>query len=101
MKGFRTKIGIFGRINAGKSSLINALTNQDIAIVSDVPGTTTDPVSKSMELNQLPPVLKHFRQLPRKSLIKSSQLIKIQLMLSDYLFLFVSFLTRVGCWVVK
>ncbi len=56
MKGFRTKIGIFGRMNAGKSSLINALTNQDIAIVSDVPGTTTDPVSKSMELLPLGPV---------------------------------------------
>ncbi len=56
MKGFRTKIGIFGKMNAGKSSLINALTNQDIAIVSDVAGTTTDPVSKSMELLPLGPV---------------------------------------------
>ncbi len=56
MKGFRTRIGIFGRTNVGKSSLINALTNQDIAIVSDVPGTTTDPVSKSMELLPLGPV---------------------------------------------
>jgi len=56
MKDFRVRIGIFGRMNAGKSSLINALTNQDVAIVSDVPGTTTDPVSKSMELLPLGPV---------------------------------------------
>ncbi len=53
----RTHIAIFGRRNAGKSSLINALTNQDIAIVSDVPGTTTDPVYKSMELLPLGPVV--------------------------------------------
>ncbi|MBC9784800.1 [FeFe] hydrogenase H-cluster maturation GTPase HydF [Heliobacterium chlorum] len=46
----RLHIAIFGRRNAGKSSLINALTNQDIAVVSDVPGTTTDPVYKAMEL---------------------------------------------------
>ena len=44
----RVHISIFGRRNAGKSSLINALTNQSLAIVSEVPGTTTDPVSKSM-----------------------------------------------------
>jgi len=43
-------IGIFGRRNVGKSSLINALTEQDLAIVSDIPGTTTDPVKKSIEL---------------------------------------------------
>lgn len=46
----RIKIGFFGMTNAGKSSLINALTNQNISIVSDIAGTTTDPVSKSMEL---------------------------------------------------
>lgn len=46
----RIHIGIFGRRNAGKSSLINALTGQNLAIVSDVRGTTTDPVFKSMEL---------------------------------------------------
>ena len=46
----RVHIGIFGRRNAGKSSLINAITGQDIALVSDTPGTTTDPVYKSMEL---------------------------------------------------
>ena len=46
----RVHIGIFGRRNAGKSSLLNALTGQNMAIVSDVKGTTTDPVSKAMEL---------------------------------------------------
>ena len=53
----RLHIAIFGRRNAGKSSLINALTNQDIALVSSVPGTTTDPVYKSMELLPLGPVV--------------------------------------------
>ena len=53
----RTHIGIFGRRNAGKSSLINALTGQNLAIVSDVRGTTTDPVFKSMELLPLGPVV--------------------------------------------
>ena len=56
-KGERLHIGIFGRRNAGKSSIINALTNQDIAIVSDVKGTTTDPVYKAMELLPLGPVM--------------------------------------------
>lgn len=53
----RVHISIFGRRNAGKSSVINALTNQRLAIVSDVPGTTTDPVSKSMELLPIGPVI--------------------------------------------
>ena len=53
----RIHIGIFGKRNAGKSSLINALTGQDLAIVSDVAGTTTDPVSKAMELLPLGPVV--------------------------------------------
>lgn len=53
----RTHIGIFGKRNAGKSSLINAITGQDLAVVSEVSGTTTDPVSKSMELLPLGPVL--------------------------------------------
>lgn len=53
----RTRIGIFGRRNAGKSSLINALTGQDLAVVSDVKGTTTDPVKKAMELLPLGPVV--------------------------------------------
>ena len=48
-------IALFGRRNAGKSSLINALTGQQIALVSDVPGTTTDPVMKSMEILSLGP----------------------------------------------
>ncbi len=56
-KGERLHIGIFGRRNAGKSSIINALTNQDIAIVSDVLGTTTDPVYKAMELLPIGPVM--------------------------------------------
>jgi len=50
-------IGIFGRRNIGKSSLINALTGQNIAIVSDVPGTTTDPVKKSMEIPGIGPAV--------------------------------------------
>lgn len=53
----RTHIGIFGRRNAGKSSLINALTGQNLAIVSDIEGTTTDPVQKAMELLPLGPVV--------------------------------------------
>lgn len=53
----RVHIAIFGRRNAGKSSLINALTKQDIALVSDVAGTTTDPVHKTMELFPLGPVV--------------------------------------------
>jgi [FeFe] hydrogenase H-cluster maturation GTPase HydF len=56
-RGSRLHIAIFGRRNTGKSSLINALTNQSIAIVSDVPGTTTDPVYKSMEILPLGPVV--------------------------------------------
>jgi [FeFe] hydrogenase H-cluster maturation GTPase HydF len=56
-RGSRLHIALFGRRNAGKSSLINALTRQNIAIVSDVPGTTTDPVYKSMEILPLGPVV--------------------------------------------
>ncbi len=52
----RTHIAFFGLRNAGKSSLLNAVTNQDIAVVSNTPGTTTDPVFKSMELLPLGPV---------------------------------------------
>lgn len=55
--GERLHIALFGRRNAGKSSLINAITGQDLAIVSDVPGTTTDPVYKAMELLPLGPVI--------------------------------------------
>ncbi|MBW6478534.1 MAG: [FeFe] hydrogenase H-cluster maturation GTPase HydF [Bacteroidales bacterium] len=50
-------IGIFGRRNNGKSSFINAISGQDIAIVSDVAGTTTDPVKKSMEISGIGPVI--------------------------------------------
>ena len=53
----RIHIGIFGRRNAGKSSIINAMTGQSLAIVSDVAGTTTDPVLKAMELLPLGPVV--------------------------------------------
>ena len=53
----RLHIGLFGKRNSGKSSLINALTGQDIAIVSDTPGTTADPVFKSMELHPVGPVV--------------------------------------------
>ncbi|MCR5650235.1 MAG: [FeFe] hydrogenase H-cluster maturation GTPase HydF [Lachnospiraceae bacterium] len=55
--GERTHIGFFGAGNAGKSSLVNAVTGQDLAVVSDVKGTTTDPVKKAMELLPLGPVV--------------------------------------------
>ncbi|MDR0629888.1 MAG: [FeFe] hydrogenase H-cluster maturation GTPase HydF [Treponema sp.] len=55
--GERVHIGFFGRRNAGKSSLVNAVTGQDLVIVSDIKGTTTDPVYKAMELLPLGPVL--------------------------------------------
>lgn len=57
-KGLRLHIGIFGRRNVGKSSLLNAITHQNVSIVSPEKGTTTDPVEKSMELLPLGPV--HF-----------------------------------------
>lgn len=56
-RGNRLHIALFGRRNAGKSSLINALTNQELAVVSRVPGTTTDPVFKAMEILPLGPVV--------------------------------------------
>ena len=56
-KGLRLYIGLFGRRNAGKSSLINALTNQNLSIVSDVAGTTTDAVEKACELAPIGPVV--------------------------------------------
>ena len=55
--GERTHIGFFGKRNAGKSSVVNAVTGQDLAVVSPVEGTTTDPVSKAMELLPLGPVM--------------------------------------------
>ncbi|MEI6167777.1 MAG: [FeFe] hydrogenase H-cluster maturation GTPase HydF [bacterium] len=56
-KGYRLHIGLFGRRNVGKSSVLNALTSQQVSIVSAVAGTTTDPVEKPMELLPLGPVL--------------------------------------------
>ncbi len=56
-KGMRLHIGLFGRRNVGKSSILNAITRQDVSIVSDFAGTTTDPVEKPMELLPLGPVL--------------------------------------------
>jgi len=56
-KGMRLHIGLFGRRNVGKSSILNAITRQDVSIVSEFAGTTTDPVEKPMELLPLGPVL--------------------------------------------
>ncbi len=56
-RGDRLHIAIFGRRNTGKSSLINAITHQKVAVVSDLPGTTTDPVYKTMEVLPLGPVV--------------------------------------------
>lgn len=56
-QGLRFHIGLFGRRNAGKSSLLNAIAGQSVSIVSPVPGTTADPVNKAMELPPLGPVL--------------------------------------------
>ena len=53
----RVHIAFFGRRNAGKSSLINAVTGQELSVVSDVAGTTTDPVYKTMELLPVGPVM--------------------------------------------
>lgn len=53
----RLHIGVYGKRNVGKSSLVNAITGQSIAVVSDVPGTTTDPVYKAMELHPIGPVV--------------------------------------------
>ena len=53
----RTHISFFGTVNAGKSSLVNAVTGQEAALVSDVKGTTTDPVRKTMEILPLGPVV--------------------------------------------
>ncbi|MBR4132878.1 MAG: 50S ribosome-binding GTPase, partial [Oscillospiraceae bacterium] len=55
--GDRVHIGFFGRRNAGKSSVVNAVTGQALAVVSEVKGTTTDPVRKAMELLPLGPVM--------------------------------------------
>lgn len=80
--GERIHIGFFGRRNAGKSSLVNAVTGQELAIVSEVRGTTTDPVYKSMELLPLGPVviidtpgIDDEGQLGRKRVGKSRQVL--------------------------
>ena len=77
-------IGIFGRRNNGKSSLINALTGQEIAIVSEVPGTTTDPVKKSIEIAGIGPVIMidtagidDVGELGQKRISKSREVLKI------------------------
>ena len=56
LKSMRLQIGVFGKTNVGKSSFLNRITNQEISIVSDVAGTTTDVVEKSMELLPAGPV---------------------------------------------
>lgn len=53
----RVHIGFFGRRNAGKSSVVNAVTGQELAVVSDTLGTTTDPVMKAMEILPMGPVV--------------------------------------------
>ena len=55
--GERIHIGFFGMCNSGKSSLINRITSQQVSLVSDISGTTTDPVKKAMELLPLGPVV--------------------------------------------
>lgn len=56
-RGSRLHIGLYGKRNSGKSSLVNVLTNQEISVVSDIAGTTTDPVYKSMEIHGIGPVV--------------------------------------------
>ncbi len=85
MKGKESKphIGIFGRRNFGKSSLINSLAGQEIAIVSDYAGTTTDPVKKSMEITGVGPVvlvdtagIDDSGELGKKRVLKSKAILK-------------------------
>jgi len=80
----RPHIGIFGRRNNGKSSLINALTGQETAIVSETPGTTTDPVKKSIEISGIGPVIvidtggiDDTGELGAKRIGKSKEILKI------------------------
>ncbi len=77
-----TNIGIFGRVNTGKSSLINILTGQQFAIVSDTPGTTTDPIKKRMEVSGLGPCqfvdtagLDDMSELGKKRVAKTKEVI--------------------------
>ena len=55
-RGSRLHIGLFGKRNSGKSALMNALTGQELVLVSDVAGTTTDPVYKAMEIHGIGPI---------------------------------------------
>ena len=78
----RIHIGFFGRRNAGKSSLVNAVTGQALSVVSDTLGTTTDPVAKSMELLPLGPVviidtpgIDDFGELGEKRIQKTKQIL--------------------------
>jgi len=59
-KSMRLHIGIFGRTNVGKSSILNMITGQDISIISEIPGTTTDAVEKTMELLPVTAVPRNF-----------------------------------------
>ena len=72
----RVHIGFFGKRNAGKSSVMNAVTGQNLAVVSDVKGTTTDPVYKTMEL--LPLGLRTHRRSARHLRMTSRHLLKIR-----------------------
>ncbi|NMB13866.1 MAG: GTP-binding protein, partial [Gallicola sp.] len=56
-RSLRTHIGIFGKTNAGKSTLLNKITDQKVSITSRIPGTTTDNVYKSMEIHNVGPVM--------------------------------------------
>ncbi|HOW32273.1 MAG TPA: GTP-binding protein, partial [Bacteroidales bacterium] len=82
-KSIRGQIGIFGRRNNGKSSLINTIAGQDVAIVSEIAGTTTDPVRKVMEINGLGPVvlidtagIDDIGQLGEKRIAKTKEILK-------------------------
>ncbi|MCX6247277.1 MAG: [FeFe] hydrogenase H-cluster maturation GTPase HydF [Bacteroidetes bacterium] len=83
-RDLKPHIGIFGRRNNGKSSLINALTGQETAIVSDVPGTTTDPVRKSIEIAGIGPVvvidtagIDDTGELGQKRILRSRDMLKL------------------------
>jgi [FeFe] hydrogenase H-cluster maturation GTPase HydF len=99
MKNYSSQphIGIFGRRNNGKSALINALTGQEIDIVSDVAGTTTDPVKKSMEISGIGPVtlidtagIDDVSELGKKRVAKTEDVLEhidlAIIVLTDYLF---------------